>query len=181
MWEGRLPTCWPFLALLDYDRRGHEIEISQLSVVCVTIISEPNVQITFKYLFLPMGHTPTHFFCFFVLRIFFVNMGPYWSESFKTLPPTNRKRKLSNLFWIFSPMVLTNLLLGFLKFLKFEFWRILLVVFNVEPNGRVQIHHCSPSRNKTSNIWKTSDRRATLPCGIWDSWVVVKHRESLNF
>ncbi len=147
MWEGRLPTCWPFLALLDYDRRGHEIQIRQL-VVCVNYLWTECTDF-FQICFFPWairGHIVI--FCFFVLPIFFVNMGPYWSESFKTLPPTNRKRKLSNLFWIFSPMVITKLRLGFLNFFKFEFWLILLVVFNVEPNGRVQIHHCSQSRNK---------------------------------
>ncbi len=56
-----------WLALFDYVSRAHEIEICPSSVVhllsvCVTIISEHNAWISFKFwLLLLLGHTLNHF------------------------------------------------------------------------------------------------------------------------
>ena len=55
---GKLPIhhiSRPFLALLDYISRAHEIK--NLSVVCVAIFSDPTEQISFYFqFFLPLGH-----------------------------------------------------------------------------------------------------------------------------
>ena len=58
-----------FLALLDYVSRAHEIEICPSSVVRpsvrITIISEPNARICFKFwLLLPLSHTLGRFLNF---------------------------------------------------------------------------------------------------------------------
>ena len=55
-----------FLALLDHVSRAHEIEICPSSVVRpsirISIISEPNAQISFKFWVLrPLDHTLGHF------------------------------------------------------------------------------------------------------------------------
>ena len=66
------------------------------SVVCVTIISGPNLPTSFKFqLLLPLGHTLGHFFFlnfyphpnfeFLTIMFFLVNMGPYRSKYFKRL------------------------------------------------------------------------------------------------
>ncbi len=88
-------ASWPhdfvwFLALLDYVRRAHEIEICPSSVR-VTIIYEPSARISSKFwLLLPLGHTLNRFLSswnFDFLQIFFIffNMRPYGSRNFKTL------------------------------------------------------------------------------------------------
>ena len=55
----------------------------------VSIISEPNAWISFKFLFLlPLGHMQRLFFYFlnfFFFFYIFVNMGHYGSENFKML------------------------------------------------------------------------------------------------
>ncbi len=61
---GQLPIhhiSRPFLALLDYVSRAHEITIRPS--VRDTIISQPNAQISYKFcLLLPLGHPLGHFF-----------------------------------------------------------------------------------------------------------------------
>ena len=82
------------LALLDKVSRAHGM--GSLSVVRVAIISEPIVQIPFKFqLWLLLGNTPRHFLtkkCIFkFFRIFFVSVltmltwNPMRATTFKTL------------------------------------------------------------------------------------------------
>ena len=134
-----------FLVLLDYGSRAHEIEICPSSVhapIClssvrVTIISEPNAQISFKFrILLSLDHTLRCFLIFWkliFLRIFsvFINMGPYGRKNFKkATTPTNYSQKFSNFSWNFLSMVLRKVLIWTFDSLKLSEKRV-----TVELNG----------------------------------------------
>ena len=89
--------------------------------------SQPNAFKPFLN-FLPNGPHKTAFGIFEILKIeilmiffVFLNMGPSGSQNFKTLLLLqNRRRKISNFFEIFFPMVLTKLRFGIFEILNIE-------------------------------------------------------------
>ncbi len=100
-----------------------------------------------------------------ILMIFFfafVNMGPNRSENFKNATPsTDRSRKLSNLSWIFLPVVLTKLRLGVWNFEFFNVFFFLLLLFFIVVIvvvllllffRKFQIPHCTLWKNQKP-IW----------------------------
>ena len=121
------PSCFTFLALLDYVSRAYETEIrlssARPSSVYDTIISVLNTWFSFKFwLFLPLGHTLGRFLNYF-LRIcsFSLTWDPMGAKISKGYSCYKPQAKCFKLFLNFLPTGPHKIVFGIFEILKLKF------------------------------------------------------------
>ncbi len=165
-----------FLALLDYVRRAHEIEIHSSSVVRPSSVCGIDYLWSYRMDFFQIlvvaspGSYPQKFiFTFekkkYFLQTFFlfVSMGPYGTQNFKTLLLPQITFESSQTFSELSSQW---------SWQTYWFWIFEILIFRFLTNFLISPLY-SMGKPKTSTIWKPSDRSAKRG-EIWASGVRVQ-------